>query len=303
MQSTIRIVCAALIIQILCFNASFADQSCPPEGQNKESLLQLRQDGFSLDDDAQRNQLAISLTACLSDPDPAIRDGVVYEGLAHWMRAGQLSDPTLQSLLEISLEKLAGESDSGGFEKPFSVLVLSEVVRTDRLDPWMTVEQRSVVVAAAAEYLASITDYRGFSDDDGWRHGVAHASDLVLQLDLNEAIDDSALKVLMDAVAVQISPQVTHFYIYGEPGRLARSVFYAWRRGIVDEEFWNRWFEKLARPEPLEAWGESFSSQEGLAKRHNTLGFLLALHLNAVFAEDEVLADQVMETITAILGG
>ncbi len=282
---------------------ALADQACPPAGYTNERLIQLKESGFALEDDAARNQLAVSLTACLSDPDPEIRDGVAFEGLSQWLREAQLTENTRQMLLDISRRQLAGETDEGGFLKPFAALLLAEVSRTDRIDPWISGEQRLDVVEAAARYMSDISDYRGFSENQGWRHGVAHASDLVLQLALNEAIDASMLQKLLDATAVQIAPSGTHFYVYGEPGRLARAVFYAWRRGIIEEEYWSRWFERVASSEPLESWGDSFSSQAGLAQRHNTLNFLMALHLNAVFAEDEALAQRVMNTITTILGG
>lgn len=278
-------------------------QTCAPEGLNKQALLDLKASGFEIADDVRRNTLATQLTGCLGDPDPAIRDGVVYEGLTAWLRSNLLSATTTESLLDISLSRLAGKGDPEGFEKPFAALLLSEVARTDRIEPWMTPEQREDVVAAAANYLSGVTDYRGFSETAGWRHGVAHGSDLVLQLALNDAINAEALKALLDAIAVQINPQETHFYIYGEPGRLARAVFYIWRRGLVDDEYWSQWFSGIAQPAPLETWGDVFSSQAGLAKRHNTLDFLKSLHLSAVFADEQALADHVITAITAILGG
>ncbi len=49
-----------------------------------------------------------------------------------------------------------------------------------------------------------------------------------------------------------------------------------------------------------------FPDQAGLAKRHNTLEFLMAMHLNAGFAEGEqadLLDALVKQAITRVLGG
>ena len=48
----------------------------------------------------------------------------------------------------------ASVGDTNGFQQPFAALVLSEVARTDRIDPWMTPAMRSELVTAAATYLA-----------------------------------------------------------------------------------------------------------------------------------------------------
>ena len=44
---------------------------------------------------------------CLGDPDPAIRDGIAFEALAHWMRAGDLDADALRDMRERLLAMLA----------------------------------------------------------------------------------------------------------------------------------------------------------------------------------------------------
>ena len=114
---------------------------------------------------------------------------MVFDGLSGWLRAGQLSPDTLKDLYASLLTQLADTGDPNGFQQPFAALVLSEVARTDRIDPWMTPAVRGRTGRTAARYLATVSDYRGFSETEGWRHGVAHGSDLVLQLVLNPNID------------------------------------------------------------------------------------------------------------------
>jgi hypothetical protein len=95
------------------------------------------------------------------------------------------------------------------------------------------------------------------------------------------------------------------FYIYGEPDRLARAMLYAWAREAVTPAFWQAWFDGIANPAPMKNWNEAFTSQSGLARRHNTLAFLLALHFNAT-AEGkpaEALDALVMQAITRVQGG
>jgi hypothetical protein len=288
-QSHRQILLGSLLLSLL-WPALLAAQpaaACPPQGYSKESLLELRQKGFEQADEKSRNALARGLLACVAEPDPELRDGVAFEGISTWLRTGQLNAETYQVLYSGLLLQLQAAPDRAGFRQPFAALILAEVARVDRLQPSLSVDQREQLVTAAAAYLAGVKDYRGFSASEGWRHGVAHGADLALQLVLNEAINAEQIEVLLAAVSSQVSPEGETFYIYGEPGRLARVVFYAHRRDVLAAEYWQDWFAAIAAPAPLPDWPEAFSSQAGLAKRHNTLAFLLAMHFNATAADDE----------------
>lgn len=271
-----------IILASLMLWPSTGRSQCPPEGYTIEMLLELKANGFQLEPAGTRDQLALGLAACTGHPAPDIRDGVVYGGLAHWLRGEQLSEKTVMALLGQLTEQLNDHDDEDGFRRPFAALILSEVVRTDRISPVFSENQRQQLVDAASDYLESVSDYRGFSDEEGWRHGVAHGSDLALQLVLNPAIDAAQVGRLMSAVARQVAPQNEVFYIYGEPARLARPVFYAFQRGLLDHDWWLAWLNGITDSAPLESWGQAWASNAGLAKRHNTMAFLMALHFNAV---------------------
>ncbi len=276
-----------LLLVALSGAASTSAAPCPPEGTTRADLLKLKQAQFETPSAEDRNALALRLLSCLDDPDPGIRDGVVFEGLSNWLRARALS-PATTLALEASLRRtLGGEKDAGGFRLPFAALVLSEVARADRIEPVFTEETRAGLVEVAAAGLIRVDDYRGFHPTEGWRHGVAHGADLVLQLALNPRVGAPGLSRLMEATATQIAPRSAVFYTFGEPERLARAVVFAYRRGLLDPAFWEAWFEALANPKPLADWGAAFLSVEGLAKRHNTLAFLHALSFAGRAGGDE----------------
>jgi hypothetical protein len=254
--------------------------ACPPESMTRGQLLELEAGSFKVTDDGARQALAMDLLQCLSSPDPELRDGVAYEGLFTWMRSGALSAATAAGIFERLLPVIApGYADADGVERPFAALVLAEVARRDRLEPFLEQGRRLALASAAADYLETVGDYRGFDEQEGWRHGVAHGADLVLQLSLNPKLGRRELDRLLAAVARQIAPGDAHFYRYGEPERLARAVFYLSSRNLHADDDWNRWFERVSAPDPLSAWGDAFRSQAGLAKRHNTLAFLRALYV------------------------
>lgn len=266
-------------------------ETCPPEGWTTGQLTALKADRFKLEDASRRQSLALGLLACLSDPDPALRDGIGFEALSSWLRADSLDAPTKLAAYEQLLPVLAPASaDTAGFRQPFAALVLSELARADRKSPYLSPEQRAALVEAGASYLESVRDYRGFDAGEGWRHGVAHGADLLLQLAVNPVLDKPQLDRIFAAVASQVAPPVEHFYVYNEPSRLARPLLYGALRGLHSEAEWKAWFEKISSPAPMKAWSEAFGDNAGLARRHNTRDFLLAVYAEVRDSKDPNLA-------------
>lgn len=259
---------------------------CAPLGFNADILQELkaaRLDDPRIDD---KDQFALALVDCLKDTRSEIRDGIGYEALTFLMRSEQISG---QGLLDVkaALLGMLASNDPAKIGAPFAALVLSEVARTDRVKPWMSEEQRSAFVVAAADYVRSVSDYRGYIDGEGWRHGVAHGADWLMQLSLNEKVADADLSKILDSIAAQIKADGQHAYIHGEPDRLARPVIFVAQRGHKSSEEWETWLTNIADPEPFEKWSDIFKSESGLAQRHNVKAFLGALYVNAQNSENE----------------
>ncbi|WP_242108396.1 DUF2785 domain-containing protein [Luteimonas aquatica] len=275
---------AALLCLLLAAMPAFAQsQSCPPSGWTRASLQAWKASGFALPDPAARAALAATLPACLGDPDPAMRDGIAYEALTHWLRAGDLDTGALRTLRD-ALYAMLDAPDPDGFRRPFAALVLSEVARTDRIRAWMGPEERDAMVARAADYLREVRDYRGFDDRDGWRHGVAHGADWLMQLSLNPALARPQYDRILAAVARQVPASGGYAYVDGEPGRLARPVLSAARRGLYSQAEWTAWFAALRAGLAPIAPGDI--DRVRLAQRHNLRAFLVELYLEADRSED-----------------
>jgi len=280
-----HIALAAALLFAACGAAQAQTPRCPPAGYTRAQLDALKAAEWALPDDAARNSLARAMTACVGSPDPTVRDGIAFEGLQHWMRARALSDETMLALAD-TLEAQLRANDRRGFTQPFAALILSEVARADRVQAFLTPERRTQLLNSSVAYLESVRDYRGFDEREGWRHGVAHGADLMLQLSLNPALGKPELERIAAAIATQVAPDA-HFYIYGESERLARPIIFMAARGLISEEEWTRYFAQFPT-----AGENMFASQAGLARRHNVNAFLQTIWLNARISQNA--ADDVL---------
>jgi len=286
---------AALVATCLAVVAPAAAAACPAA-----ALKDAKADKWQIDDGARRQALALQAISCLSSPDPVERDELAFEALQAWMRADKLEVATVQELrtrLTAQLQAL----DPQGFARPFAALVLADVARVDRIKPYLSAEQRAQLVAATTEFLRGISDYRGFDEKQGWRHGVAHAADIMLQLSLNPALGRAEHEQMLAAIASQVAPQGEHFYRYGEGERLMAPIFYLSRAKTLQCSDWDAWFARLAAP-PATAG----TQQAALARKHNLNSFLQPLYVNVSESKDEAqrncLKPLVLRTLKQVAG-
>lgn len=263
--------------------ATSAIAACPPDGQTLDSLRQLKANEFRMSDADSQKKLAFGLLDCLGDPNPELRDDLAFTALQVWMRGNAFDADTLRALRDGLYARLDGE-DAEGFRKPFVAETLAEVARTDRIKPWMSADERAAMIEKAAAYLESVTDYRAFDDTQGWRHGVAHGADWLLQLALNPALDKAQADRMLAAIARQVVPDGAPPYTAGEPGRLAQPVLYIAQHDFYTQIEWDHWFAALVPR--LGDSAKAYNDSAWIARRHDLMAFLLSLYISADQSED-----------------
>ncbi|MBK8283533.1 MAG: DUF2785 domain-containing protein [Ahniella sp.] len=290
-----------LMMLLLSGSGQAVAEACPPEGWDKPSLVALKARQFVVDDADERARLAETLVPCLADPDPELRDGVAYEAMSTWLRAEGLASAQVQALSAQLLAQLEHPAvDPEGVAQPFAALLLSELARTDRINPHFPDALRNRMLHSAEAYVAGMTDYRGFEEGLGWRHGVAHGADWIMQLALNPAYDRAALERLRAALLSQVPARGEHAYTDGESERLARAILVLMHRSELDPVSWHQTLATVSAPAPLPDWAAAFMSRRGLNQRHNVRLFLLALNLGV---QRSTLADReaLLHTIDAAI--
>lgn len=259
--------------------ATTAHAACPPAGYDRVQLEALKAHDWAIPHAHARNAFALALTDCLASPNPEFRDDLAYQAYFALLRHRQLTDATMLALAD-NLQARLSAPEGDGFERPFAALILAEVARADRVQPYLSPARRNQLLDASLTWFTGIRDYRGFDDRESWRHGVAHGGDLMLQLSLNPAFGKPELTRIRDAIAAQISPP-GHFYIYGEGQRLANPIIYIATRNVFTEAEWTAWLAQIASPAPLASWSDAFAHNADLARVHNVTQFMQALYVSA----------------------
>lgn len=289
------------IAVLLLASSPLVPAMCPPEGQSRDELVAWRDKGFSLPKDAEPDldTRALGIIDCLGSPDPVLREEIAFHALATWFESAKLKKPTVLAIEAQLLEMLvAKKDDRDGFARPYAALTLAELVKLDRRKRYLSDEQLAELIEQASLYLEQIDDYRGFDEKTGWRHGIAHGADLLNQLVMHPRVLRAGIERIVLAISSQVAPENGHFYIQGEPERLALPILYAAQRGRIPANDWREWFADIA---DIPEEGSLFDTQQGLARRHNLQALLLALYVNVNESDDELLHQALLDPVTEAL--
>lgn len=284
-----RILLAALVFPVM-WNpviAAVPDPGrCLGDDGNKAQWTARINNGFSaLGED--ETEIMARLQACLAVIDPAVRDGIGYTGIATWLRKNPPATPLLLSLYErLSSDIESLSNDEAGVYLPFAVLAYSEVIRADRITPFLSPQERGRSLNIIGRYLDNLHDYRSFNDVEGWRHGLAHAADVLLQLALNPALTDAQLKQTGNIILAHISPPDAPAFTAGEPARLARAMAYTVLRQEVAVSFWQSQIELALQKPGYADWADAYVNSTGLITLHNYRSFFDNLVSRLVYEEN-----------------
>ncbi|CAG6397801.1 DUF2785 domain-containing protein [Streptomyces cocklensis] len=159
------------------------------------------------------------LAEMLVSPDPVVRDEHAYTAAAAWIRAGHL-DGVLAAM---------GDTAAGRFTHPdvqartFAPLVLKCVLARGRQVPGAVPEAavRRWYAGFAAWYPHE-RDTRGWDDELGWLHAVAHGADAAAAF--AAALPDRSTD-LLELCALRMTARDTGYrYVQVEDARLAAAV-------------------------------------------------------------------------------
>jgi hypothetical protein len=226
-----------------------------------------------------------ALAVCLGDPDPAVRDDFAFTLWSEGLRGKYLTPAQMRHALNPLTKTVEAPDDAAGFRRPFAMLVLSEIARADRVEPFLTEIELHALTETGAAYLRGVRDYRGFVRGEGWRHGVAHGADMMLQLALNPRLPRADADLILGAVAAQAAPDGSHAYVHGEARRLARPILFLAKRADIDDAAWAAWFQTL-HPDDAARWKAPYASEAGLAAVHNSSAFADAVYVAASESQD-----------------
>jgi hypothetical protein len=167
------------------------------------------------------------LCAMLASPDPVVRDELSYPILLTWIRRGALDD-RLEHLGAAMVARLEHPQVQA---RTFAPLILAAAVNREAVPEKATRGWRDAFVA----WWLAETDIRGWDDELGWLHAIAHGADLAGALGASPRLAGDDLAGLLTVVARRVVTETDYRYAQMEEDRVARAMLKILVRDAVTE--------------------------------------------------------------------
>ncbi|WP_178025483.1 DUF2785 domain-containing protein [uncultured Paenibacillus sp.] len=216
----------------------------------REQLQLIRQQGSFTPSSNAAFQLALSMMEYLGDPDPVLRDELIYSILQSWVIEGVFQPQQLRQLLSIAMDdnhlfyRIGEEKTNSVFVRSFSALILPLILGADRQISFLDDSDIRTIVYKLTDYINREKDLRGYTGETGWAHAVAHAADAVEDVAQSKYIRPEDLSGFMDAFKSQLR-QTQYTFIHEEDERMISAVVTLLNRNLLEDKELCRWIADL----------------------------------------------------------
>ncbi|ALL21022.1 DUF2785 domain-containing protein [Bacillus cereus group sp. TH43LC] len=206
----------------------------------QQQLEEIRNNNYIIDDTLHIDPLSYSMLEHIGDTDSYLRDKLIYSTFYHLIKKDYLSHTQLQKLLLESigekylLYKIHSDDEDAVFTRAFTTLLIALIIDADTNHNFLSQTDISNVKDQLILYMNNEHDFRGYVQNHGWAHSIAHASDtfeaLVRSPKLETLHYEEILQTLLNKVCVH-----SIYYKYEEDERLVYPIVAMLQNGLKEE--------------------------------------------------------------------
>ncbi len=218
-----------------------------PEKHLKEQLQAIAQNNFSVPPEIESFELALNMIDHIGSSDSQLRDDFIYTAFATWILDNKMfKDEQLKRLLFIALDDkhmfyCIGEKYTNSvFTRSFSVLLLPLILIANREKPFLSESDIQHTKEKLLQYLHDEKDLRGYVEEGGWVHAVAHVADAFDDLAQCQELGVSDLREILKAISAKICIGDTP-YVHEEDERMTTAVIRIMERDLLAEADIEKW--------------------------------------------------------------
>ncbi|GCE26734.1 membrane protein [Dictyobacter alpinus] len=248
------------------------------QAQDKEFLQAIANNDYELPEETDAFAFAQALLPNFASADPELRDELSYTILARGLIVTQkLTTEQLQSLLTITTDNehlfynIGERGTDSVFMRSFSCLIIASILFNDALNPQFPASTIVNAKEKLMHYAQQEKDWRGYVDNKGWAHAMAHLADALDECAQHPHMSTQDRQEILIATS-KLATLPAPLY-HEEDIRLAKIPHHIILGHQVEDSFIEKWLEMCAVSRELDvvSWTRITNSKNVL----RSLYFLL----------------------------
>ncbi|PEC82400.1 DUF2785 domain-containing protein [Bacillus cereus] len=206
----------------------------------QQQLEEIRNNNYILSNTLNIDSLSSNMLEQIGDTNSYLRDKLIYSTFYHLIKKEYISHTQLQKLLLESISdkyllyKIHSSDEDAVFTRAFTTLLIALIIDADTNHNFLSQTDISNVKDQLILYMNNEHDFRGYVQNHGWAHSIAHASDtfeaLVRSPKLETLHYEEILQTLLNKVCVH-----SIYYKYEEDERLVYPIVAMLQNDLKEE--------------------------------------------------------------------
>jgi len=245
-----------------------------------ELLKEIKENNFKFNENIDKYQLAQELLENIGNHDGFIRDGLIYPILANLLYYDNLSKEEMVKITRTLLGEKGMKFDMPNYydfsvlTRSFSLLALVIIVYRQRNDKILPDELFNKLYSEFLDYFDNETDFRGYVDEVGWAHSVAHSADLFSQLFKCNELGEKEFKTMFEHIKDRFMIN-TYVFISDEDERMVTALVEAINRDVLSKKFLLEWINGFKSLKKLAKFPEDYNVDINIRNLLRSLYFRL----------------------------
>lgn len=218
----------------------------------------------------------------IGSTDPELRDGLIYPQLATYIASESFTIEEANRIFDFILSghglmyRMGASDATAVLTRSFSALALAELLVMDKIRHVLTQDQLDRLSSYLQTYLEQERDVRGFIDEFGWAHSMAHIADVYVVWFTHPASRPQEEIGAIDAMIRQLT-RSDYLYIDEEADRMVTAWLQACRHGLSEDLLLQRIDQNMkAWLESDVTWGDAeWTTYRNIKQMLQTLYFRL----------------------------
>ncbi|MBP0725447.1 DUF2785 domain-containing protein [Bacillus sp. RG28] len=216
----------------------------------KEKLMKLKENNYILTEEENAYDLAIEMLKNIGSVDPVLRDDLIYSILSKWMINDVFTTEQLQHLLFICIDenhlhyKLGEINTDSIFTRSFSILITAVILYKENETSFLTSKDIENVKEKIFQYAIQENDIRGYDEEKGWAHSIAHLADCLDELAKNHQLNQTDLQMMLEIICTRIM-ESKNVFTCEEDERMVTAVCAIIERNLLSEEDIKNWIVRF----------------------------------------------------------
>jgi len=215
-----------------------------------EQLENIRENDYMIPKNESHYEIAKQMLNHIGSVNPYLRDDLIYSTFSKWIKNGVFTADELREFLQVSIDDEhllfgLGETNTDSvFTRAFSVLIIAVILLKHNEKQFISIEELELVKEHVFIFAKSENDVRGYVEEKGWAHSVAHLADCLDELAKCNDLNENDLRTILELILFR-AMESQNVFDCEEDERLVTAANSILKRNVLSSEEICKWIEQF----------------------------------------------------------